>query len=64
MGEIEYSITADRRLAILQILTQPGAEFQTWEDLFSTADRLMHYVETGEHHRPDKNVAPKPRNVN
>ena len=56
MGETEYSITAERRLAILQILTQPGAEFPSWESLFQTADRVLFYVETGEHHLPDANV--------
>jgi hypothetical protein len=59
MGEIEYNITAERRLAILQILTQPGAEFMSWEDLFETADRILNYVETGEYYLPDKNEAPQ-----
>lgn len=59
MGETEYSITAERRLAILQILTQPGAQFDSMEDLFTYADRLLNYVETGEYHLPDKNEAPE-----
>lgn len=59
MEEFEYNATADRRLAVLQILTQPGAEFASWGDLFRTVDRVLNYVETGEHHLPDTNEAPE-----
>lgn len=54
MGETEYSITADRRLAILQIMAEGGCSFKAQSDyelmaIFETADRILHYVETGEH---------------
>ena len=55
MGEIEYDLTAERRLAIVEMLYRSDIHFRTVEGRFREADQILHYVETGEHHLPEAN---------